>query len=136
VDKKEYSQSENLMSIKRQILSFAAMIFVIMLFNSYGRVLTFNLHEDSLGFMQNFWEVWKPSFGVSNEYSVWFNYIQIIPYIFLMVYFIRKANIFSYEFMLFVIISLAYSCTHGGARYREPFMLVLIIWVGKRFELS
>jgi hypothetical protein len=100
-----------------------------MLFNSYAGVLEFNLtRNNQFGFMQNFFELWKPSFAVSAEYSPIWNYIQIAPYIFLMFFFLRHVKILSYEFLLFVTISLAYSIIHGGSRLREPFMMVLIIW--------
>jgi hypothetical protein len=121
------------MNIKKQILLFSVVIFCIMLFNSYGHVLTFNLYTyKPFGFMQNFWELWKPSFGVSAEYSSWLNYIQMPFYIFFMVYFIRKVNILSWEFILFLVITLTYTIIHGNARYREPFIMVLILWIGQR----
>ncbi len=81
--------------------------------------------------MQNYWELWKPSFAVSSEYSEVWNYIQIVPYICLMFFFLRKVRLLSAEFFLFVLISLTYSVIHGSSRLREPFMMVLIIWIGR-----
>ena len=117
----------------RDTLSFFAVIFAIMLFNSYGEVLMFNLYQyKPFGMMQNVFETWKPSFGVSAEYSAWFNYIQMPFYIFLLFYFIRKADLFSWEFLLFVTITITYGIIHGNARYREPFMMVLFLWFAKK----
>jgi hypothetical protein len=119
--------------IKKQILLFLSVIFVIMLFNSYGEVLTFNLYQyKPFGYMQNFWEMWKPSFGVSADYSPIFNYIQMPFYVFLIFYFIRKVNLLSWEFLLFITITLTYTVIHGNARYREPFMMVLVLWFAKQ----
>jgi hypothetical protein len=84
--------------------------------------------------MQNFWELWKPSFGVSAEYSTIWNYIQMPFYIFLMFYFLRKVKLFSWEFFLFITITLTYSVIHGNARYREPFIMILILWVGQQIN--
>jgi hypothetical protein len=84
--------------------------------------------------MQNFFELWKPSFGVSAEYSHIWNYIQMPFYIFLMFYFLRKVKLFSWEFFLFITITLTYSVIHGNARYREPFIMVLILWVGQQIN--
>jgi hypothetical protein len=126
---------EAMLEIRKQILLFLSVLFVIMLFNSYGNVMSFNFHEyKPFGAMQNFWELWKPSFGVSAEYSAMFNYIQMPFYIFLMFYFIRKAEILSWEFVLFVAITLTYTVIHGNARYREPFMMVLILWFAERIK--
>jgi hypothetical protein len=123
------------LGIKKQILLFAAVLFVIMLFNSYGEVLTFNFYQyKPFGMMQNVFETWKPSFGVSAEYSAWFNYIQMPFYIFLLFYFIRKVNLFSWEFLLFVTITITYGVIHGNARYREPFIMVLILWFAKQIN--
>jgi hypothetical protein len=106
-----------------------------MLFNSYGNVLSFNLHTyKPFGFMQNFWEMWKPSFGVSAEYSGFWNYLQMPFYIFLMIYFIRKVKLISVESLLFIFISLVYAIIHGNARFREPFMMVLVLWISNRIK--
>jgi len=114
---------------------FLVVIFGIMLLNSYGSVLHFNLYTyKPFSYMQNFWEMWKPSFGVSAEYSPIFNYIQMPFYIFLMFYFIRKVNLLSWEFLLFVTITLTYTVIHGNARYREPFMMVLVLWFAKQIN--
>jgi hypothetical protein len=104
-----------------------------MLFNSYGSVLAFNLYEyKPFGIMQNIFEMWKPSFGVSAEYSPIFNWLQMPFYIFLLFYFLRKTEIFSWQFLLFLTITLTYGIIHGNARYREPFIMVLVIWFSER----
>ena len=121
--------------ILRNAMFFCLVIAGIMAFNSYGHVLYFNLHTyKPHGFMQNFWEMWKPSFAVSSIYWEGFNYIQMPFYVFAMFWFIRKAKIFSYEFILFATMALTYSIIHGNARYREPFIMVLFLWIGKQFK--
>ena len=110
-------------------LVFFSVIFSIMLFNSYGNVLSFNLHTyKPFGFMQNFWEMWKPSFGVSAEYSSLFNMIQMPFYIFILIFFVRKVRLISMESFLFLFMSLVYAYIHGNARYREPFIMILVLW--------
>jgi len=88
-------------------------------------------HTAGNGMMKNFWSLWQPSFNISIGYSKIFVYLQFLPYIFSMFYFVRHVKIFTPEFNIFLILSIAYSVIYAEPRFREPFMPFLILFVAK-----
>lgn len=103
-------------------------------FVSYGGVVT-STHTYSHGAMLNFWKLWQPSFNISIGYSKLFVYIQAIPYIVSMIYFIRYVKILSMEAMVFIFLSILYSSIYAEPRYRELFMPLLFLYIAEPFKL-
>jgi hypothetical protein len=97
-------------------------------FISYSGVVSANLSL-SKGMMLNFWHLWQPSFNISIGYGKIFVYIQALPYILAMLYFIRHARLISIEFFIFAFLSIVYSFIYSEPRYRELFMPFLFLYV-------
>lgn len=114
----------------RKLLQFILIPVIILGFVSYGGVIKANINL-SKGHMLNFWHIWQPSFNTSIAYGKVFVYLQMIPYILSMFYFIKKIKILSAEFGVFIILSLAYGLIYAEPRYREPFMPLLFLFIAE-----
>lgn len=108
----------------------AAIPLIILGFVSYGGVISTN-HSLSKGFMSNFWNLWKPAFNLSVIFSRYFVYIQFLPYVISMFYFLRNVKLLSIEFGIFLILTLVYSVIYSEPRYREPFMPLLVLYIAE-----
>lgn len=112
---------------KKMILYFV-ILGIMLMFASYGK--TFQFHPKQ-GFMQNFYEMWKPSF---NMIPLFLSYILFLPYILFMFYFVRHVDVRSFEMMIVITFTLVYSLVYGQNRFREPLMPILILWFADRIK--
>jgi hypothetical protein len=106
---------------------------IVIGFSSSGNVINSCQYYMTHGFMNNVWELWKPSFNTSISYSVWFVYIQAGPYLLLMWYFFRNIPAFSIEIFLVLLFTITYSLLFSTPRYREPLMPLVILFVANQF---
>jgi hypothetical protein len=91
---------------------------IITMFASYG------MNHPETKFMQDFWELWKPSFNlIYSDLSRW---VMIPAYICLIWLFIKKVNLWSPVMVLVIILSITYGSTFGQSRYREPILPLMI----------
>lgn len=107
---------------------------IILGFVSYAWV-TNGQHSAGTGMMKNFWALWQPSFNISIGYGKIFVYLQFLPYVAAMLYFIRHVKILSPEFGIFLILSLAYGIIYAEPRFREPFMPLLFLFIAEPLKL-
>lgn len=93
---------------------------IIMLgFVSYG------IEQPPGKFMQNVWEMWKPSFYPTG----FFNYLQMPFYIIIIFLFIKKITIFDPTLLIVISFTLVYGYLHGEFRYREPLIPLILLTV-------
>lgn len=102
-------------------------ILITLLFVSYGWISN-GQHNTGNNMMRNFWSLWQPSFNTSIGYSKFFVYLQFLPYIIGMFYFIRNITIQHEAFYIFIILSVSYSLIYGEPRFREPFMPYIFLF--------
>lgn len=95
-------------------------------FSSIGGVVEYN-RTLSQGFMDNVWEMWKPSFGVSDAYLYHsLTYLQAVPYLVLGWLFIRKAQI-GVSVFLIAGFTIVYSSVFAQPRYRDPLIPLILL---------
>ncbi|RPI19696.1 MAG: hypothetical protein EHM58_00390 [Ignavibacteriae bacterium] len=111
-----------------------AIPLIVIGFSSSANVVGSCQQTMSFGFMNNIWELWKPAFNTSIYYSKWFVYIQAIPYLILMWYFLRNVNFFSTEIFLIILFTIVYSFMYSCQRYREPLMPLIILFVTNHLQ--
>lgn len=78
----------------------------------------------SNGFMWNFWAYIKPDFNILDRIGNWPNYILIVPYTCLIIWYIRFAKP-SWTLFTIIVYSLIFAFTYGSSRYREPMMMII-----------
>lgn len=110
---------------KKTVLLYFLILAVTLMFSSYGE--TFKFHP-SQGFMQNFYEMWKPSFNIL---PVGWTYILFVPYTLFIIVFIRNIDSW-FEIIVVVTFTIIYSIIYANARMREPLMPILILWFSRR----
>ena len=103
---------------------------IIPFFAVWSGLINYTINA-SQGYMQNFWEMWKPCFGALTSFNSIWNYILIIPYIIVLCIFFRNVNIKSWQFITVIIQSMFFTLTIGQNRYRILAMLPIILFVGE-----
>jgi len=113
-----------------EILRFIGVLAVTVPLVSYGVVINYNFTLNK-GYMQQPYEMWKPSFHHLNKYIALF---WIIPYALLMFYWIRNVEILSFPFLIVILFTVVYSYIGANWSFRTHLMPIIILSVGNMLK--
>ncbi len=107
-------------------------LLVILVFQSPG-LLKINFEQEQ-SFTQNFVQFWTPRF-ITHEWTTALNFAYSFVYLGILFYFIRKVDVFSWQFVLTVIVCIVFSyglCISQTHRFRDILMPTMLLIACKK----
>jgi hypothetical protein len=109
-------------------------LLAILIFQSFGTGLLKVNFEQEQSFTQNFVQFWTPRF-ITHEWTTILNYAYSFVYLGILFYFIRRVEVFSWQFVLTVIVCVVFSyglCISQSHRFRDILMPIMILTACKK----
>ncbi len=109
-------------------------LLVVLVFQSPGTGLLKVNFEQEQSFTQNFVQFWTPRF-ITHEWTTALNFVYSFVYLGILFYFIRKIDVFSWQFVLTVIVCVVFSyslCVSQTHRFRDILMPMMILIACKK----